>query len=114
VAKRRLRSRSDKENTPPALQTAADLEIAPTNEHPHDQGPDVNDGSADNGDMFAGQRDAYQAAGVTKKKRTGQKVKEDELEPAMDDLINAESRGFKCSRVPVRIYFGNDKTGSCI
>ena len=36
----------------------------------------------------------------------------DELEPAMDDMINAKSRGLGCSRAPLTIHFGNDKLPS--
>lgn len=33
------------------------------------------------------------------------------LEPAMDDLINAKRRGFACRRIPITLYYSNDKRG---
>jgi hypothetical protein len=48
-------------------------------------------------------------AQTTKK---GGKRDGEELEAAMSDLINAQSRGLKCSRVPATLYFSNDKTSS--
>jgi superfamily II DNA/RNA helicase len=34
-----------------------------------------------------------------------------ELEPEMDDVVNAGSRAWKCYRAPSMIYFGNDNIG---
>lgn len=31
------------------------------------------------------------------------------IEPALDDMLNAQSRGLHCRRQPPTIYFGNDK-----
>ncbi|KAL1749599.1 P-loop containing nucleoside triphosphate hydrolase protein [Schizophyllum commune] len=31
------------------------------------------------------------------------------LDPALDDVINAASRGFGCHRLPAQVFFGNDK-----
>lgn len=33
------------------------------------------------------------------------------LEPALDDMVNARTRGFNCRRQPPTIYFGNDRCG---
>ncbi|EPQ50051.1 P-loop containing nucleoside triphosphate hydrolase protein [Gloeophyllum trabeum ATCC 11539] len=34
------------------------------------------------------------------------------IEPAMQDMINASTRTFKCFRIPVKVYFRNDKLES--
>jgi superfamily II DNA/RNA helicase len=48
-----------------------------------------------------------QAVGQEKKKQT--KRNEVEIGSPMDDFINAGPLGFKCRRVPPRLYFRNDK-----
>ncbi|KAL1687149.1 P-loop containing nucleoside triphosphate hydrolase protein [Schizophyllum commune] len=35
-------------------------------------------------------------------------------DPALDDMVNAASRGFNCYRLPAQIYFENDKMGTRI
>jgi hypothetical protein len=118
-AKRQARGVSDKENTAPGLELRAPMgsEFVWHNQVPHsrDQSPDESDESGEDAneeDMHVERRVVYETSVAITKRRMGPKVKnDDELEPAMDDFINAGTRGFKCSRVPVRIYFGNDKTG---
>ncbi|KAG6875408.1 hypothetical protein C0992_003988 [Termitomyces sp. T32_za158] len=43
-------------------------------------------------------------------RKTSRKKKSD-LEPVMDDFINADSRGYPCRKTPILIYFDNDKAG---
>lgn len=43
---------------------------------------------------------------------TKQKKGTDELDEALEDLINADTRGFACFRLPVTLFFGNDKLGA--
>lgn len=39
--------------------------------------------------------------------------KDHSIEPALDDMVNARTRGFNCRRQPPTIYFGNDSCGKC-
>ncbi|KAJ8689521.1 hypothetical protein PTI98_012419 [Pleurotus ostreatus] len=39
----------------------------------------------------------------------GSEHKDHVLEPALDDMVNAHTRGFDCRRQPPAIYFGNDR-----
>jgi superfamily II DNA helicase RecQ len=63
---------------------------------------------SNNNNMHVDHRATYEKVPRVDAKR-GQKGRD--LEPAMDDLINAKTRpGFCCYRKPPTIYFGNDKT----
>lgn len=68
-------------------------------------------------DLFDERRVVYVAgAGQRLSERKGRKKKDgNELEPVMDDMINAGSanRRFRCFRHPPMLYFGNDKIGQC-
>ncbi|KAJ7732218.1 P-loop containing nucleoside triphosphate hydrolase protein [Mycena maculata] len=114
-------------NTPVAMPTAQ-ISEGPGLE-PEDESGELDDEhSADGGNTVPsvhGSRDDYVSErraiyeAVTEsnepawKKRTKKKGA-DRLEPAVDDLINAATRQPKkpCIRIPVMVYFGNDKTFS--
>lgn len=78
------------------------------------------DGEEDEDEDSSSDEDAYnderRAAYSKPKVIAGVKRKrEDELEPAMDDMINAGLRKkIKCHRRPPKLYFGNDKTSMYI
>lgn len=36
-------------------------------------------------------------------------AKTDSLPPELDDLVNADTRGFHCCRIPIQLYFNNDR-----
>lgn len=56
----------------------------------------------------AGRRAAYEKIPVTERKRGVRPV--ENVEPAMDDMINARTRAeVGCSRKPARLYFRQDK-----
>ncbi|KAH7917502.1 P-loop containing nucleoside triphosphate hydrolase protein [Leucogyrophana mollusca] len=67
--------------------------------------------STDPRDELDAERERVYAKRETK---NGEKVKitGDGLEPAMDDLVNAATRHFKCYRRPVMVYFGNTQHAS--
>lgn len=44
-------------------------------------------------------------------RRSAKSKAPDELDPAIDDLVNAPERGFGCRRVPPNITFDNDELG---
>jgi hypothetical protein len=68
------------------------------------------------GDLFNERRVIYEAGAGRQLSERGCKRKDgNELEPAMDDMINAGSgdHRLKCFHHPPMLYFGNDKTGEC-
>jgi superfamily II DNA/RNA helicase len=65
-------------------------------------------------DRHTERRATYEAMPPSSSAKTGKFSKARELEPAMDDMINAATRPeFHCSREPARVFFGNDKMGEC-
>jgi hypothetical protein len=80
------------------------------------QEPDLdsdNESDVDIAETLEERRQAYRKDKVVenakKKRKDG-----NELSPEMDDMINAGSgrRCIKCFRVPARLYFGSDRTGT--
>jgi hypothetical protein len=65
------------------------------------------DESLEETDILESRRLAYSEA-PAKKRKTSKSI----LEPAMDDFINAGSRGLKCHRTVLNIYFGNNTIGA--
>ncbi|KII90675.1 hypothetical protein PLICRDRAFT_697180 [Plicaturopsis crispa FD-325 SS-3] len=61
----------------------------------------------------AERRARYSQAAIVKKEPKNGKSADGELEPAIDDMINAGTRpGLHCSRLPAMLYFENDTTVS--
>jgi len=56
----------------------------------------------------------YTARPVDQSKTRKKRRIDKDIEPAMDDLINAKSRGFPCRRKPSNAYFQNNKAGQYI
>ena len=65
--------------------------------------------------LLASRRVLYDtlAAPAPKKKGRAKAKSAVAIEPALDDMINAQSRGFNCYRIPGQLYFGNDRIGTC-
>ncbi|THG96024.1 hypothetical protein EW026_g5739 [Hermanssonia centrifuga] len=101
-------------STPATIQTRTDLASGPSqmkiaedvkNESESEQESDASEEDEEDGLHRALYAQPTSQPAVNKTKRV-------ELEPAMDDFINAGERKLKCRRRPVRWYFDNDKSES--
>ncbi|KAL1751931.1 P-loop containing nucleoside triphosphate hydrolase protein [Schizophyllum commune] len=65
--------------------------------------------------LLASRRVLYDtlAAPAPKKKGRAKAKSAVAIEPALDDMTNAQSRGFNCYRIPGQLYFRNDRIGTC-
>lgn len=69
---------------------------------------DLASSSSDTDDISEQLRERYTTRVQDKSKKRRARTQR-ELEPAMDDLINARNRGLPCRRIPLDVFFENDK-----
>jgi hypothetical protein len=124
VAKKRKQKKANENPSSPRKQarTSGQTTVLQVRQHPNQElavatGPrsvETDSGSSDSesnaAEMSEQLNERYTALPPVDQSKTRKKRRVDrDIDPAMDDLINAKSRGLPCRRKPSNAYFQNNK-----